>query len=121
MLLNAAAELSKAGSRAPDWSSLRVLFTGGEAVPYQRAAEFEEQTGACVLQFYGSNETGALSRTALSDTREKRLRTAGRVIEEMQVRLFDEGIDQLVEWVIKASKKDLSVVHDLPNSGGKGA
>jgi acyl-CoA synthetase len=72
-----------------DVSSLRVLFTGGEAVPYQRAAAFEERTGARVLQFYGSNETGALSRTTLRDSRDVRLRTAGHVIPEMQVRLFD--------------------------------
>jgi acyl-CoA synthetase len=72
-----------------DVSSLRVLFTGGEAVPYARAAAFEERTGARVLQFYGSNETGALSRTTLHDSRDVRLRTAGFVIPEMQVRLFD--------------------------------
>jgi len=73
-----------------DLSSLRVLFTGGETVPEARAAEFEERTGAKVLQFYGSNETGALSRTTTRDPREIRLSTAGRVIEAMQVRLFDE-------------------------------
>jgi acyl-CoA synthetase len=77
-----------------DLSSLRCMFTGGEAVPYERAAAFEDATGAAVLQFYGSNETGALSRTTTSDDREHRLRTAGRVIEEMRVRLFDdEGHD----------------------------
>jgi len=73
-----------------DLSSLRVLYTGGEAVPYQRAAEFEEKTGASVLQFYGSNETGALSYTTSRDSREKRLTTAGRTIDMMQVRLIDE-------------------------------
>ena len=73
-----------------DLSSLRALFTGGEAVPYERAAEFEDRTGARVLQFYGSNETGALSRTTLDDPRERRLRTAGRTIESMQVRLVDD-------------------------------
>jgi acyl-CoA synthetase len=73
-----------------DLSSLRVLFTGGEAVPYEKAARFEDATGARVLQFYGSNETGALSRTTLADSREVRLRTAGHVIPEMQVRLFDD-------------------------------
>jgi acyl-CoA synthetase len=72
-----------------DLASLRVVFTGGEALPYEGAAEFEERTGARVLQFYGSNETGAVSRTTLRDPREKRLRTAGRVIAEMNVRLFD--------------------------------
>ena len=74
-----------------DLSSLRALYTGGEAVPYERAAEFEERTGASVLQFYGSNETGALSGTTTADTREKRLRTAGRLLPEMNVRLFDEA------------------------------
>ena len=73
-----------------DLTSLRVLFTGGEMVPYQRASEFEDRTGCAVLQFYGSNETGALSNTCLDDSRERRLRTAGRVIEEMRVRLFDD-------------------------------
>lgn len=74
-----------------DLSSLRALYTGGEAVPYERAAEFEERTGAAVLQFYGSNETGALSRTTTRDTREVRLRTAGHVIPSMHVRLYDDA------------------------------
>lgn len=72
-----------------DLSSLRVLYTGGEMVPYERAAEFEDRSGARVLQFYGSNETGALSATRLDDDRDTRLRTAGHVLESMQVRLFD--------------------------------
>ncbi len=74
-----------------DLSSLRALYTGGEAVPYERAAEFEERTGASVLQFYGSNETGALSRTTTTDTRDKRLRTAGQLLDNMNVRLFDDA------------------------------
>lgn len=72
-----------------DLSSLRVMFTGGESVPADRAAEFEDRTGARVLQFFGSNESGAFSVTSLDDTREHRLGTAGRVIPEMEVRLFD--------------------------------
>ena len=73
-----------------DLSALRAMFTGGEAVPYERAADFEERTGAAVLQFFGSNETGALSRTSVTDTREQRLGTAGRIIDEMEVRLLDD-------------------------------
>lgn len=83
MLLNAQAQ------RPRDLSSLRSMFTGGEAVPFERAAEFEETTGAKVLQFYGSNETGALSHTSHASGRDERLRTAGRVIPEMHVRLLD--------------------------------
>jgi acyl-CoA synthetase len=74
-----------------DLSALRILYTGGEAVPYERAAEFERTTGASVLQFYGSNETGALSYTSIHDSREKRLTTAGKIIPSMQVRLLDEN------------------------------
>jgi acyl-CoA synthetase len=73
-----------------DLTSLRCMFTGGEAVPFERAAEFERRTGAQVLQFFGSNETGALSRTRTTDSIDARLRTAGAVIEAMRVRLFDE-------------------------------
>jgi acyl-CoA synthetase len=83
MLLNAQAEKPR------DLSSLRLMFTGGEAVPFERAAAFEETTGATVLQFYGSNETGALSYTILDDDRDHRFGTAGRVIDEMNVRLLD--------------------------------
>jgi acyl-CoA synthetase len=83
MLLNAQAE------RPRDLSSLRSMFTGGEAVPFERAAEFEEVTGAAVLQFYGSNETGLMSGTTAEDSREHRLRTAGKLVEEMNNRLFD--------------------------------
>jgi acyl-CoA synthetase len=72
-----------------DLSSLRIMFTGGEMVPYERAKEFEDRTGAHVLQFYGSNETGALSCTTPDDPQEKRLRTAGKVIPEMHVRLLE--------------------------------
>ena len=77
--------------RPEAFGSLRVMFTGGEAVPERRAAEFEDRTGALVLQFYGSNETGALSRTTTRDDAEHRRRTAGQVIESMHVRLFGDG------------------------------
>jgi len=76
-----------------DLSSVRVVFTGGEALPYRPAAEFEELTGAKILQFYGSNETGLLSGTSVNDSRERRLRTAGKIVPEMFVRLFDGDED----------------------------
>jgi len=78
-----------------DLSSLRVMFTGGEAVPFARAAAFEDRTGAKVLQFYGSNETGVLSGTRLTDSRERRFGTAGRVIDAMAVRVYDDQGTQM--------------------------
>jgi acyl-CoA synthetase len=76
-----------------DLSSLRVVFAGGEALPYRPAAEFEEVTGAKILQFYGSNETGLLSGTTVDDSLRHRLRTGGRIVPEMAVRLFDGDND----------------------------
>ena len=76
-----------------DLSSLRVMFTGGEAVPYERALAFERRTGARVLQFYGSNESGLATGTTWSDPAERRLRTAGRRVPGTELRLFDGGRD----------------------------
>jgi acyl-CoA synthetase len=80
-------------ARDYDLSSLRVVFTGGEALPYRPAFEFEKLTGATILQFYGSNETGVLSGTTVHDTLEHRLRTGGRIVADMAVRLFDGDTD----------------------------
>ena len=85
--------LADPASRDYDLSSLRVVFTGGEPLPYTQAAQFEELTGVTILQFYGSNETGMLSATTVADPLHRRLRTAGRIVPEMQVRLFDGDRD----------------------------
>lgn len=81
--------LSSPRMESADLSSLRAIFTGGETVPYHRAQEFEARTGARVLQFYGSNETGAYSYTSLRDSFEDRLGSCGHVVEEMSPRLYD--------------------------------
>lgn len=78
-------------AQAADLSALRAMFTGGEAVPYSEALAFEERTGAAVLQFYGSNETGAVSVTTVDDDADTRLRTCGHVVDEARVRVFDDA------------------------------
>ena len=75
--------------RSVNSTSMRVLFTGGEMVPPTRAQEWEQLTGSRVLQFYGSNETGALSNTNLLDEESVRLFSAGHIITDLNVRLFD--------------------------------
>lgn len=72
-----------------DLTTLRVMYTGGEAVPYEEAKRFEKVTGAKSLQFYGSNETGAASATSIHDDDETRLTSGGFLLPEMQVRVFD--------------------------------
>ena len=77
-----------------DLTSLRILFTGGELIPYERARDFERRTGATVLNFYGSNESGFATATTIHDPTEPRLRTAGRVQPGTELRLYDdEGKD----------------------------
>ena len=73
-----------------DLSSLRIVYTGGERVPADRAREWEARTGSTVLQFYGANETGPFSMTALSDPVDLRLTTVGRVVPGARYRLIDE-------------------------------
>lgn len=85
--------MADAACRDFDLSSLRAVFTGGEALVYRPAARFEELTGAKILQFYGSNETGMLSATTVDDPLQRRLRTGGRIVPEMSVRLFDGDRD----------------------------
>ncbi len=72
-----------------DLSALRVMFTGGEPVPYAAARRFEESTGATILNFYGSNESGFATATSVGDPQEKRLRTAGRPRPGTELRLYD--------------------------------
>ena len=85
--------LNHPASREHDLSSLRVMFTGGEMIPPDRAREFEDRTGAVVLSFFGSNETGALTATRWDDPREKRLTTVGRALPSMEVRLYSADGD----------------------------
>jgi acyl-CoA synthetase len=73
-----------------DLTSLRVMFTGGEAIPYEPARRFEQLTGARILNFYGSNESGFATATRLSDPPERRLRTSGRTLPGTELRLFDD-------------------------------
>lgn len=89
--------LNSPSAKSLDLTSLRVMFTGGEAVPYDQARAFEDLTGACVLQFYGSNESGVVTGTSLRETPEQRLRTAGRLVPGTELRLYRDGVDTTAE------------------------
>ncbi|MDI9901184.1 class I adenylate-forming enzyme family protein [Rhodococcus sp. IEGM 1409] len=91
--------LHSQAAESADLSSLRFMFTGGEAVPYSEALAFEQRTGAAVLQFYGSNETGAVSVTTVLDDSDTRLKTCGHVIDRMHVRVFDDAASEVTETV----------------------
>jgi acyl-CoA synthetase len=83
--------------RERDLSSLRVMYTGGELVPYEPARAFEELTGCAIVNFYGSNESGLATATRTTDPTPLRLHTAGRVLEGTEMRLFDEDGNDVTE------------------------
>lgn len=76
-----------------DLSALRLMFTGGEAIPFEPARRFEQVTGAVILNFYGSNESGFATATGVRDPQDKRLRTSGRVQPGTELRLYEDGRD----------------------------
>ena len=76
-----------------DLSALRLMFTGGEAIPYEPARRFEQVTGAVILNFYGSNESGFATATSVRDPQHKRLRTSGRAQPGTELRLYEDGED----------------------------
>jgi acyl-CoA synthetase len=76
-----------------DLSSLRVMFTGGEAIPFEPARRFEQVTGAVILNFYGSNESGFATATSVRDPQHKRLATSGRPQPGTELRLYEDGED----------------------------
>jgi len=63
------------------------------SVAVSAGSGIRELSGAKILQFYGSNETGLLSATTVNDPQPRRLRTGGRIVPEMSVRLFDGDHD----------------------------
>jgi acyl-CoA synthetase len=96
-----------------DLSALRVMYTGGEAVPYSKAEEFERRSGCCILNMYGSNETGVQSYTTVHDPIERRLTTGGRIIAETQVRLFDEQINEIPLTSAPGRPASIGIVRSL--------
>jgi acyl-CoA synthetase len=87
-----------------DLSSLRVVYTGGEKVSATKAGEWEDATGSRVLQFYGSNEAGPFSCTAITDDRETRLETAGRIIDGVDYVLLNRREEQTPQGPVEVGQ-----------------
>lgn len=83
--------LSAESLASRDLGPLRQVHSGGERLPMELGVAFEKATGSAVLQFYGSTEAGCASGpTSASSSPEERLGSAGRAIEEMNLRLVQE-------------------------------
>ncbi len=73
-----------------DLSSLRVGYISGYVPPEELMEEIEEKLGIEVSNFWGSSETGgALIFDHSEKVREKRIKTVGKPIEGMEVKIVD--------------------------------
>lgn len=75
---------------AYDLSSLRVVWTAGASIPYKNAVEVEERLGCPLLQHYGSLDADISTLNRLDDPREERMRTVGKPIAAVEIKLVDE-------------------------------
>jgi fatty-acyl-CoA synthase len=87
----------------PDLSSLRVVISGGSAVPISLMQAFEERHGVRILQAWGMTETSPLGSVAHppsgveGDAEWKYRATAGRPAALVEARLVRDG-DSEVPW-----------------------
>jgi len=95
--------LRYADEHRPDLSSLRLVISGGSAVPLALMQEFEERHGVRVIQAWGMTETSPLGSTArppeeVSEDEHWRYRaTAGRPAPLVEARLVRDGTEE-VPW-----------------------
>ncbi|MFF4953476.1 AMP-binding protein [Streptomyces chattanoogensis] len=77
-----------------DTSSLRLLMYGGCQASPVRIADAVRRFGPVLMQFYGQNEAGGISILAKEDHdlgRPDRLRSAGKVLADVEVAIRDES------------------------------
>ncbi|MBN2125772.1 MAG: AMP-binding protein [Deltaproteobacteria bacterium] len=72
-----------------DLSSLRFIMVSGGLMPYHLGLEAEEKLGCKILQGYGGMDVGAVTSGFLSDSREARLRSVGKILDGNRVILVD--------------------------------
>ena len=95
--------LRYADEHHPDLSSMRVVISGGSAVPVALMQQFEQRHGVRIIQAWGMTETSPLGSTArpprgLSEEEHWRYRaTAGRPAPLVEARLVRDGGDE-VPW-----------------------
>jgi len=81
-----------------DFSSLRVVITGGASCPVETIREFRARLHGQLIELYGMLETGFHTYTRLSDDPEAVTGTVGKVSSGLGLRLIDEsGRDVPVE------------------------
>ncbi|RJR30593.1 MAG: o-succinylbenzoate--CoA ligase [Desulfobacteraceae bacterium] len=78
-------------------SSLRFILVSGGLLPYHLGLEAEEKLGCKILQGYGGMDVGAVASGSLSDPREARLNSVGKILDGNRVILLDPQSGQTIE------------------------
>jgi acyl-CoA synthetase (AMP-forming)/AMP-acid ligase II len=72
-----------------DFSSLRVVITGGASCPVETLRDFQRRMTGHLIELYGMLETGYHAYTRLTDDAETVNGTIGRCVDGMGLRLID--------------------------------
>jgi non-ribosomal peptide synthetase component E (peptide arylation enzyme) len=80
-----------------DLSSLRFIRSAGGYLSPQVAEEAEEAFGAVITSDLGTQDMGSVSGCRVEDSKDLRRRTVGRMLPGNQVRLKDEGGNEVSE------------------------
>jgi len=78
-----------------DTSSLRAVYCGTSPLSYEMAIAGEEKLNAPILNAYGSFDGGGISGTAVDDSIETRLFSAGKPHRGNEVRIVDGNGNQV--------------------------
>jgi len=71
-------------------SSLRVIYTGAASMPYDVSIELENETGARLVQCFGSLDAGGYCYGNVDSSLEVRHRTVGKPASGNEIRLVDD-------------------------------
>jgi len=80
-----------------DFSSLRLLAHSTTLLPYELAVRAEDTLGCRYVQTYGTMDSGPISSSTLSESREIRIGTVGRPYDGNEVKIVDDNGNEVPE------------------------
>ncbi len=100
-----------------DLDALRLITNSGAKLPAPVAERAEALLGCVIQSIYGSSEAGAITMTSVTDPREKRMHTAGRILLGQELEIRDEagvplGVNQVGEVCWRGPNKSYGFLND---------
>jgi 2,3-dihydroxybenzoate-AMP ligase len=82
-------------TRKYDLASLRMVTNAAASLPPEVAQRIEKLLGVRVMNIYGTTDAGVPASTSLKDPRDVTLRTAGKPLPGVEIRIVSEEGDDL--------------------------